>query len=313
LPYLVSMLALALLVAAVAIVYLVHRYRRAVGDAQQARVLSRQSDNERDMAQKILAQRLDEERELAREKTEFISRLASYEKYAALAQLAIGAAHEINNPLLGIFSHLELELKTATEADERAEVEQCLAGAKRISSTVKGLLDYARPGPPRLARISLQRMVDDTIPFLAMQPMFRSIKIEVSIAPDLPLISADGNQISQVLVNLLLNAAQAMPQGGGAISITAEKVKFAEQVELRVTDTGCGIPADILPRVFEPFFTTKRGQGTGLGLAISQAFVQNHKGEVTIDSIPQRGTTVRIRLPIRQVGHPVQELEEVVS
>jgi signal transduction histidine kinase len=312
LSYLAAILAFALLVAAAGCVYLFREYRRAAGDAQQALVISRQSANERDMAQKILAQRLDEERELAREKTEFIGRLASYEKYAALAQLALGAAHEINNPLLGIFSHLELELKNTRNADDRAEIEQCIAGAKRISSTIRGLLDYARPGPPKLARISLQRMVDDTISFLAMQPMFRNIKIDVAVAPGLPLISADANQISQVLVNLLLNAAQAMPEGG-AITIAADKVRFAEQLELRVTDTGCGIPSDILPRVFEPFFTTKRGQGTGLGLSISQAFVQNHKGEMTIDSIPQRGTTVRIRLPIRQVGHPVAELEEVVS
>ena len=310
--YLAAILALALLLATLGCLYLYSRYRTVQSDATQAMVLSRQSANERDMAQKILAQRLDEERELAREKTQFISQLASYEKYAALAQLALGAAHEINNPLLGIFSHLELELKTARNAEDRGEIEQCLAGAKRISTTVHGLLDYARPGPPKLARISLARMVEHTLSFLALQPMFRNIKIDVSIAPGLPLISADANQISQVLVNLLLNAAQAMPEGG-SINIAAEKVKFAEQVELRVSDSGCGIAADILPRVFEPFFTTKRGQGTGLGLAISQAFVQNHRGEMTIDSIPQRGTTVRIRVPIRQVGHPVEELEEVVT
>ncbi|MBV9086522.1 MAG: hypothetical protein JOY79_03485, partial [Acidobacteriaceae bacterium] len=159
-PYLAPILALALLLATLGCIYLYSRYRTVQSDATQAMVLSRQSANERDMAQKILAQRLDEERELAREKTQFISQLASYEKYAALAQLALGAAHEINNPLLGIFSHLELELKTARNAEDGGEIEQCLAGAKRISTTVHGLLDYARPGPPKLARISLARMVE---------------------------------------------------------------------------------------------------------------------------------------------------------
>ena len=88
--------------------------------------------------------------------------MADYEKYAALAQLALGAAHEINNPLLGIFSHLELELKATTDPEQRAEIEACLEGAKRISSTVRGLLNYARPGPLRLSKMRLEQVVDDT-------------------------------------------------------------------------------------------------------------------------------------------------------
>jgi signal transduction histidine kinase len=304
-------LAIALLAAAAGWVWCALRCRRAMADADQARLIARQRENERDMAQQVLAQRIEEERELAKEKTQFLAQLADYEKYAALAQLALGAAHEINNPLLGIFSHLELELKVATTEEQRAELEQCIAGVKRISSTVRGLLDYARPGPLKLAKINLERLVNDTISFLAHQPMFHSIKLVTEIPADLPPISADANQISQVVMNLLLNAAQAMPDGG-EILIAAEKVKFAEQVQLSVTDNGCGIPADILPRVFQPFFTTKRGKGTGLGLSISQAFVRNHNGNMDIESVPQRGTTVRITLPIRQAGKPVEELEEVV-
>jgi signal transduction histidine kinase len=279
--------------------------------ANQAGLLARQSEHERDMAQQVLAHRVEEERELTREKTQFHAKLADYEKYAAMAQLALGAAHEINNPLLGIFS--QLELKGADEPEERAEIQACLEGAKRISSTVRGLLDYARPGPLHLSRISLERLVDDTFSFLCHQPMFRAIELNKEIPPELPAITADANQISQVLMNLLLNAGQAMPQGG-AITVSADKVKFEDRVEVRVSDTGCGIPADILPRVFEPFFTTKRGQGTGLGLSISQAYVRNHHGEMEVESIPNRGTTVRFNLPVRQLGRPApQPEEELVS
>lgn len=281
-------------------------------EAAQAILSARQSANERDMAQQVLAQHIEEDRELAREKNQFQAQLADYEKYAALSQLALGAAHEINNPLLGIFSHLELELKAAQDADEAEEIQACLDGAKRISSTIRSLLDYARPGPLRLSRINFERVVDDTFSFLQHQPMFQAIELKKQIDPELPPITADAHQISQVLMNLLLNAAQAMPQGG-TITVHAETVKFEDRIEVRVTDTGCGIPADILPRVFEPFFTTKRGQGTGLGLSISQAYVRNHHGEMDVESIPNHGTTVRFNLPVRQLGRHVElEQEEVV-
>ncbi len=268
-------------------------------------------EHERDLAQQELVRKLQEERELAREKMQFEAQLAAYEKYAALAQLALGAAHEINNPLLGILSHLELELRERTDPEARAEIEQCIEGARRISSTIRGLLDYTRPEPRLLSKIRLDKLVTDTLNFLHHQPMFRHIKLEKRIPADLPPISADSNQISQVLMNLLLNAAQATHEGG-SITISAEKVKFAEQIEMRVADTGDGIPADILPHIFEPFFTTKRGKGTGLGLSISQAYIRSHSGDIQVESIPQRGTTVRITLPIRQEGRPMPMPEEEV-
>ena len=269
-----------------------------------------QRERERDQAQSELIRRLEEERELVKEKLLFEAQLAEYEKFAALAQLALGAAHEINNPLLGILSHLELELKQATHPEERLEIQQCIQGTKRISSTIQGLINYARPGPPQLVRVHLERLVKDAFTFLEHQPLFRNVTLEKQIPPDLPSITADPSQLSQVLMNLLLNSAQAMPPEGGTISVSAEKVKFAEKIELKVKDTGVGIPADILPHVFEPFFTTKRGKGTGLGLSISQAYVRNHAGEITAESVPNRGTTVHIVLPIRQENRKVEETEE---
>ncbi|HVP42608.1 MAG TPA: ATP-binding protein [Terriglobales bacterium] len=288
------------------------RYQRTCADLARALETARQREQERDLAQEELANRLSQQRELAREKHQFQAQLAEYEKYAALAQLAMGAAHEINNPLLGIFSHLELELRAARDAEQRAELEQCIEGAKRISATIHGLLNYARPGPLLISKIHLDRLVTDTLDFLRHQPLFHGIELVKDVPPDLPQISADANQLSQVLMNLLLNAGQATDEGG-RIAVTARKVKFEEQIEIAVSDTGCGIPADILPRVTEPFFTTKRGKGTGLGLSISQSYMRSHKGDLRIESNPGQGTTVRITLPIRQVGRPAPEFEEVVT
>src|SRR5206468_831559 len=116
-------------------------------ELQKKEALVQQLAHERDLTQEELFRRLYEERELNKEKTQFQAQLAEYEKYAALARLAIGAAHEINNPLLGILSHLELELKAESDSEHRSEIEQCINGAKRISTTLRGLVNYARPGP----------------------------------------------------------------------------------------------------------------------------------------------------------------------
>ena len=301
-------------VAAATILFVIWRMHRndvatLSAELEHARALTLQREQERDVAQEELFRRLYEERELNKDKVQFQSQLAEYEKYAALAQLALGAAHEINNPLLGILSHLELELKVATDPEARQEIEQCIAGAKRISSTLHGLVNYARPGPLVLSKISLHRLVTDTLAFLEHQPMLRGKQLENDVPRDLPYIRADANQLSQVLMNLLLNAAEATPEGG-RIAISASKLTYVDNIEIRVRDTGCGIPADILAHVFDPFFTTKRGRGTGLGLSISQTYVRSHNGEIRVDSVPNHGTTVTLMLPIRQEEADTSKKEE---
>lgn len=261
--------------------------------------LTQQLERERDLAQEELFRRLYEDSELNKEKFRFQAQLAEYEKYSTLAQLALGAAHGINNPLLGILSHLELELKTASDPDQRWEIEQCIAGTKRISATLRGLVNYARPGPLVLSNLSLRRLITDTLSFLEGQPVLRGKRVENQVPEDLPNILVDSNQLSQVLMNLLLNAAEATPDGGH-ITISANKLTFSDSIEIRVSDTGCGIPRDVLPHVFEPFFTTKRDKGTGLGLSISHTYVRRNKGQIRIDSVLKQGTTVTITLPIRQ-------------
>jgi signal transduction histidine kinase len=282
--------------------------KRVEAELKEARELAQERERERDLAQEELFRRLYEERELNKEKTQFQAQLTEYEKYAALAQLALGAAHEINNPLLGILSHLELELKSTTDQEAKLEIEQCIEGAKRISATLRGLLNYARPGPLVLSKISVQRLIADTLSFLENQPLLRGKQLKNLVPDDLPLIRADANQLSQVLMNLLLNAAQATPEGG-RITISANRLTFVNSLEIRITDTGHGISSDILPHIFEPFFTTKRGKGTGLGLSISQAYLRSHHGDIRVDSVPQHGTTVTIILPVRQEEDTPAETE----
>jgi signal transduction histidine kinase len=161
------------------------------------------------------------------------------------------------------------------------------------------LVNYARPGPLVLSKISLHRLVADALAFIEHQPMLRGKELRNEVPPDLPHIRADANQLSQVLMNLLLNAAEATPEGG-RITIAANRLTFVNTIEIRVSDTGSGIPSDILAHVFEPFFTTKRGRGTGLGLSISQAYVRSHNGEIRVDSVVGHGTTVTLTLPVRQ-------------
>jgi signal transduction histidine kinase len=287
-------------------------WERACQALKQATELKHQLERERNDAQEELLRRLYEDRELNKQKFQFQAQLAEYEKYSTLAQLALGAAHGINNPLLGILSHLELELKSAPDSDQRWEVEQCIAGTKRISATLRGLVNYARPGPLVLSSLSLHRLVADTLSFLEGQPALRGKRAENLVPEELPRILVDSNQLSQVLMNLLINAAEATPDGG-RITISASKLASEESIEIRVSDTGSGIPADILPHVFEPFFTTKHGKGTGLGLSISATYVRRNQGEIRIESVVKQGTTVTIKLPIRQEeSHKAQEETEVV-
>jgi signal transduction histidine kinase len=287
-----------LAIAAAAMLVAWFRVRAARREAAKARELASHLENERDLAQQALVSKLEQERELSKEKMQFESQLTEFEKYASLAQLALGAAHEINNPLLGILSHLELDWKDAT-GERRAEIEQCIESARRISSAVHGLLDYARPGPLTLSPVDLKQLVGEAVRFVEHQPLFRGLELQNCVPDDLPILTADTNQLSQILMNLLLNAAQATP-AGGSITVLAEKPRFSETVELCVRDTGTGIAEDIQPHVFEPFFTTKRGKGTGLGLSITRNYVRRHGGEIHLDSFPGHGTAVHVTLPIHQ-------------
>lgn len=246
------------------------------------------------------------------EREKLHSQLAEYEKLSALSQLALGAAHEINNPLLGISSYLEILREEAAVEKDKQEIEVVLENVYRISETIRGLLNFARPTPPQFTKINLNQLIEETLSFLSHQPIFRNVRIAKTLAPSLPQITADPNQIRQVLTNMFINAAQAMPEGGD-LSVETSKVKFKEIVQVDIHDTGVGIPPENLKKIFDPFFTTKKSGGTGLGLSISLSYIKNHDGDIFVRSEVNKGTTFSIFLPIRQRGRLLMKDEEVIS
>lgn len=243
------------------------------------------------------------------EQEQLLAQMADYEKLSALSQLALGAAHEINNPLQGITSYLEILLEEEQYVEKKAQIKEVLDSAYRISETVRGLLNFARPTPPKFTKINVNRLITESLSFLHHQPLFRKIIVDKILSESMPQITADTNQIRQVLLNILINAAQAMPQGG-SLQVVTRKVKFEEFVEIKISDTGAGIPRENLKKIFDPFFTTKKGEGTGLGLSISYSYIKNHGGNIVITSELQKGTEVTILLPIRQTGHIQKEIVE---
>jgi two-component system NtrC family sensor kinase len=221
-------------------------------------------------------------------------------KMAALGELAAGVAHEINNPLTGVLTFSSLMLKKADESHPwRKDLENVVQQTTRCRNIVKGLLDFARQRKPDKKEWDIHLLIDNTLTLLAEQVRFQNIKIDKQFKAGIPMLFVDGDQIQQVFMNILLNAADAMAGNGGNLSIKTDlKDGLAE---ISFTDTGCGISKEHLSKLFDPFFTTKEtGKGTGLGLAISYGIVQSHGGDIEVESQVGKGSTFRIKLPIEK-------------
>jgi two-component system NtrC family sensor kinase len=220
------------------------------------------------------------------------------ERLISMGKLAAGVAHEINNPLTGILSYAE-DLVEDTEPSDprRKDYEVILHEAIRCRQIVRGLLDFARQETPSLVRSGPVEMIDKALDVVARQAAFQEITIEKDIEEDLPTIEVDPVQIQQVLVNLVVNAQQAMPEGG-TIVLGARSISEPSRIEFTVEDEGTGIPPDIQSRMFEPFFSTKEGETDGLGLAVCQGIVEQHGGVIEVASKVGVGTRFRVVLPL---------------
>ncbi len=221
------------------------------------------------------------------------------EKLAALGTLAAGLAHELNNPIGIISSRVELMLLEAAgdslPPDVRDDLEVLHRHAQRVARIVQGLLSFARQSAGAWGPVDLNQVVDETLLLIEKQVARDGIALLRSLTPGLPLIEGDANAIQQVLMNLVINARDAMREGG-QITVATEAGRTPREVRLLVRDTGIGIPPEILPRIFDPFFTTKPS-GTGLGLSISYGIVREHGGTVSVESEPGKGTTFTVTLP----------------
>lgn len=218
------------------------------------------------------------------------------EKLAAVGKLAAGVAHEINNPLTGVLTNSSLMLKDLPEDDPRKEDLQVIVSETlRCRKIVKGLLDFARQTKPQKQYLDLNQVVEDVLALVRNQASFRNIAIRLALQPTLPPLLADSDQMRQVVLNIVLNAAEAMG-GSGVLSVSSSPADRDRGVEVRISDTGPGIPEEARSRLFEPFYTTKR-TGTGLGLAIVYGIVESHKGSLRFETETGKGTTFIIRLP----------------
>jgi two-component system NtrC family sensor kinase len=227
------------------------------------------------------------------------AKMMQSEKLASLGRLASGVAHEINGPLNGIltFSHL-LMRRLKDNPELQKELELITREATRVSSIVRGLLDFARESKPQKRPCSINELILHTLSLVERQAVFQNIRIIRNLGPQLPILLLDANQVQQVFMNILLNAADAMPQGG-TLTITSNYVPGDSFLQIKFTDTGCGIPEENLTQIFDPFFTTKADKkGTGLGLAVSYGIVDRHRGRIEVQSEVGRGATFTIHLPL---------------
>ncbi len=240
-----------------------------------------------------------------RRRSESLQReLARQERLSSLGQMAAGLAHEIRNPLSSIQGAAEiLGDRETIGARERELLDVLRKESRRLGKVVDHFLGFARPRPPALADADPTAIVERAASQMELDASERGIGISRVIEPGLPPLQADPEQLHQVLLNLLLNAIAATPDGG-RIEVSAARAQRdgVRCVSFSVRDTGAGIAPDVLPHVFDPFFTT-RDAGTGLGLSVSHQIAREHGGWIDIESKPGEGTTVAVTIPVESTVH----------
>jgi two-component system NtrC family sensor kinase len=230
---------------------------------------------------------------------EMRSRLVETERLAAVGELVAGVAHEVNNPLCTISAFAQiLQREHELTSEQREAVEVICSETMRASQVLRDLLTFARRSESDSATIQLNDLAERTLRLRTYEMGSLNITSECALSPDLPLVQGDPRQLQQVVLNLVMNAIQAMEgTGGGTLRVSTHAER--DRVVLEVADTGPGIPAEARVHVFEPFFTTKR-DGTGLGLSVSYGIVAAHGGMISIAHTGPEGTTFRVSLPARR-------------
>ncbi len=222
------------------------------------------------------------------------------EKLAALGTLAAGLAHELNNPIGIISSRIELMLLEADPASlpgwMREDLGVLQRHARRVAKIVQGLLSFARVSGGGEEAVDLNQVVDETLLLFEKQVAKDGIALRRRLTPSLPPIQGNPTALQQVLLNLVVNAREAMTGGGEIVVETGPAPERPDQVRLIVRDSGPGMPPEVIARIFDPFFTTKPS-GTGLGLSISYGIVRDHRGTVDVESSPGQGTTFTLAFP----------------
>ncbi|MBJ6727432.1 sensor histidine kinase [Geomesophilobacter sediminis] len=226
------------------------------------------------------------------------------EKMASVGLIAAGMAHEIGTPLAAIMGYTELLADDlAGDAEKSDYLRRITAESSRIDRIVRGLLDYARPRQSVAEAVELLPLMEKTVELLDAQGVLKRLDVLIEAEPELPTVQADPYQLEQLLINLIMNARDAMPDGG---DLQLKGRREGDEVLLEVIDSGAGISAEKLPLVFDPFFTTKEpGKGTGLGLAIAARIADSCGGRITVESQVGKGSRFVVRLPASsRIGSP---------
>jgi two-component system NtrC family sensor kinase len=229
--------------------------------------------------------------------------LIQSEKMAALGQLSAGIAHEIRNPLTSIKIFIQsLEQESDGEENQKEDFRIILKEIDRINEHITLFLDFARPEEPLFQAMNINELVREPLNLLTAKLKKGGIHPVVSLAEDHPPVEGDRKQLAQVVLNLLLNAVEAMPQGGTltiASTVTVNPESRQEFLQLIVKDTGPGVSEKDRPHLFDPFFTTKAG-GTGLGLSVAYSIIQKHKGRIEVESELGKGASFILSLPVKK-------------
>jgi len=237
--------------------------------------------------------------------------LVQTHKLKAIGTLTAGVAHELNNPINNIMLTAAALQDGYGELsdDERLDLASDLVSeSERARDIVRNLLDFAREREVELTPIGVEELIEDTLQLAANQIKLAGVKVQGVLDENLPPLHGDRNQLTQVFLNLVLNALDAMP-GGGTLTIAAEESADRRNVLIRFTDTGVGIAEQQLNRIFDPFFTSKKaGRGTGLGLSVSLGIIEQHGGDITLTSEVGVGTTFTVSLPVVEVPALMPEL-----
>ena len=230
------------------------------------------------------------------------SKIMESERLALIGQLAANVAHELNNPLQGIvtYSHLLLE-NESSDGSSASSAQKIVTQANRCRDIIRGLLDFSRQRKPDKTVCNINAVIDECIALVEYQALFHNIEIIKEFDENLPMIVVDPSQMQQVIINMVVNAAEAMDESGQLTLVTGydpvEKV-----IEIKIRDSGQGIPEENVRKLFDPFFTTKDvGHGTGLGLAISYGIVREHNGSISVESELGKGTSFLVKLPMNAV------------
>jgi len=278
--------------------HLAHSFNRMTEDLHDAR---------EDLTQwgRTLERRVEERTQELRETQ---GQLIQSEKLASLGKMAAGVAHEINNPLTSILLNTYLLLEDCGETDEERESLTLIADeASRAAQIVAGLLDFARQTPAQEVRADVNDIIERTVQLHEMQASVRNIRIEKVLDRSLPPVDLDKNKIQQVFSNLIMNAREAMPEGG-TLGVASRLSGDGTFLEIVFSDTGVGIPKDNIPKLFDPFFTTK-SFGTGLGLAVSYGIIRQRGGTIDVQSEVGRGSVFTVRLPLEDKAEETQSEE----